>query len=106
MMKKLVAVLLVAVSYSVIAQNIPGNDSTVPAVKSDSIQFSFPSQKNIIDTQLSNSLHPGRKKFKIDRVHLIFSINYSYLNPFAVEKDVFKGPYYPVADSTPVWTER
>lgn len=47
-----------------------------------------------------------KKKFSVDRVRILFGINYSFLNPVVNEKDVFQGPYYPVKDSSPVWTER
>src|SRR4051812_519834 len=98
-MNKLIPVLFLIVSYSAIAQNVIGSDTViVPAVPVDSVSNPSP-QKNVIDTQLSNSLHPGKKKFRFDNVHLLLSINYSYYNPFSVEKDIFQGPYYPVPDS-------
>lgn len=103
-MKNLFAALLIIVSYTAIAQdNIPVDTIIKPV---DSMQAAPPIQKSMIDTQLSNSLHPAKKKFKFDNVHLLFSLNYSYYNPISIEKDNFQGPYYPVPDSTPVWTER
>jgi len=47
-----------------------------------------------------------KKKFSVDRVRLLFGINYSFLNPVMNERDAFRGAYYPVKDSSSVWTER
>ena len=47
-----------------------------------------------------------KKKFTVDRVRILLGINYSFLNPVVTETDVFRGAYYPVKDSSPVWTER
>ena len=59
----------------------------------------------VIDTPFIQSLIP-KKKFTIDKVHIIFGLNYSYYNPVSIEKDIYRGPYYPVTDSAPVWLER
>lgn len=47
-----------------------------------------------------------KKKFSVDRVRILLGIDFSFLNPVINEKDIFKGPYYPVQDSAPVWIER
>jgi len=47
-----------------------------------------------------------KKKISIDRVRILFGLNYSFYSPLTEEKDNFRGAYYPVEDSTPVWTER
>lgn len=59
-----------------------------------------------VDSSLINSLHPKKKKFTIDRVRIMFGFNFSPFTPLAVERDEFRGAYYPVKDSSPVFTER
>lgn len=54
----------------------------------------------------SASIIEKKKKFSVDRVRILFGINYSYLNPVVTETDIYQGIYYPVKDSSPVWTER
>lgn len=54
----------------------------------------------------ATELPSKKKKFTVDRVRILFGINYSFLNPVVTEKDVFQGPFYPVKDSTPVWEDR
>ena len=39
-------------------------------------------------------------------MHILIGVNYSYYNPVSIEKDNYHGPYYPVKDSSPVWTDR
>jgi len=39
-------------------------------------------------------------------VRISFGVNYSFYSPMTTEHDIFRGAYYPVADSSPVWTER
>lgn len=61
---------------------------------------------NKIDSQLVSSIQASaKKKFIPERVRILLEMNYSYC-PVAIEKDVYSGPYYPVADSAPVWTDR
>jgi hypothetical protein len=47
-----------------------------------------------------------KKKINIDRVRILFGLNYSFYSPMINEKDIFQGAYYPVADSSPVWADR
>lgn len=47
-----------------------------------------------------------KKKWNVDKVHILIGFNYSFFNPVVSEKDDFHGAYYPVKDSTPVWTDR
>ena len=54
----------------------------------------------------TNVLLKKKKKITIDRVRVLFGLNYSFYSPLTEEKDNFRGSYYPVEDSTPVWTER
>ena len=49
---------------------------------------------------------PAKKKFTVDRVRILFGINYSVYKPVVTERDDFHAPYYPVADSSPVWADR
>ncbi len=49
---------------------------------------------------------PTEPKKRFERVRIFIGMNYAYYHPIAVEKDEFTGPYYPVKDSTPVWTSR
>ena len=44
----------------------------------------------VIDTPFIQSLIP-KKKFTIDKVHIIFGLNYSYYNPVSIEKDIYNG---------------
>ena len=39
-----------------------------------------------------------KKKINIDRVRILFGLNYSFYSPMINEKDIFQGAYYPVAD--------
>jgi hypothetical protein len=57
-------------------------------------------------TTMQTVLPVQKKKFTVDRVRILLGINYSFLNPVVTETDVFRGAYYPVKDSSPVWTER
>ena len=57
-------------------------------------------------TTMQTVLPVQKKKFTVDRVRILLGINYSFLNPVVTETDVFRGAYYPVKDSTPVWTDR
>ncbi len=96
-------------------------DSIAVEQKPDSIQL-MDMEKNInsgslgdtlivspvmsIDTNLTNALNSKKKKFSIDRVRIMFGFNFSPFTPLAVERDEFRGAYYPVKDSSPVFTER
>ena len=59
-----------------------------------------------IDTSLTTSINPKKKKFSIDRVRIMMGFNFSPYTPIAVESDNFQGSYYPVKDSSPVWADR
>lgn len=59
-----------------------------------------------IDEQVSAPLNAAKKKYAFDRVRILLGLNYAVYNPLAIESDIFHGPYYPVADSSPVWTDR
>lgn len=59
-----------------------------------------------IDSALTNSIQPKKNKFSIDRVRIMFGLNFSPYTPLAVESDNYNGEYYPVKDSSPVYTER
>ncbi|HMW13415.1 MAG TPA: hypothetical protein PKK18_10530 [Chitinophagales bacterium] len=47
-----------------------------------------------------------KKKYSIDKVRILFGVNYSFYQALMTERDIFQGVYYPVKDSAPVWTER
>lgn len=47
-----------------------------------------------------------KKKWNVENVHILIGFNYSFFNPIVSENDDFHGAYYPVKDSTPVWTDR
>ncbi len=93
---------------------------TVPAAKDSIVDIDTIKQSPKIDVLTpvavpaetktvteSAVLLPGKKKkFTIDRVRILFGINYSVYKPIVTEKDIFQGTYYPVRDSSPVWTER
>lgn len=64
------------------------------------------SEVALVDSVLTNSLDLKKKKFTIDRVRIMFGFNFSPYTPLAVERDEFRGAYYPVKDSSPVYTER
>lgn len=64
------------------------------------------SEVALVDSALANSLDLKKKKFTIDRVRIMFGFNFSPYTPLAVERDEFRGAYYPVKDSSPVYTER
>lgn len=53
-----------------------------------------------------NAENNKKKKITIDRVRIMFGFDFSPFTPIAVESDMFNGSYYPVKDSSPVWTER
>ena len=78
--------------------------STVPffVMPTDTIQ----SEKNKYVMPMATIISSKKKKFTADRVRILFGINFSFLNPIITEKDNFQGAYYPVKDSSPVWTER
>ena len=57
-------------------------------------------------TTLNNSLNSKKKKINIERVRILIGFNYSFYQPLMTERDIFIGSYYPVKDSSPVWTER
>ncbi len=59
-----------------------------------------------IDTALTNSIQLKKKKFTIDRVRIMFGLNFSPYSPLVEERDNYNGEYYPVKDSAPVYTER
>lgn len=46
------------------------------------------------------------KKFSVDRVRILFSLDISPLNPLISEHDVFRDEYFPVKDSASVFTNR
>lgn len=91
------------------AQEIDGQDSIQtmsPEILSDSlISYQNAEVNYTIDTQLTASLQQ-KKKYAFESIHILIGLNYSYLNPYTVEKDNFAGSYFPVKDSAPVWTER
>jgi hypothetical protein len=85
----------------------PSQDSAIfPASVMDSITANVDSSVIKMDTQLTASLRSSRKKFNVERVRILIGMNYSFYNPVSIEKDEFSGPYYPVKDSTPEWTDR
>ena len=46
------------------------------------------------------------KKFSVDKVHILFSLDLSPLNPLISEHDIFRDEYYPVKDSNSVFADR
>ncbi|MFN8294572.1 MAG: hypothetical protein U0T69_00140 [Chitinophagales bacterium] len=74
----------------------------------DTLDLTLPKKQTIAEPIAITpaSIIEKKKKFSVDKVRILFGINYSYLNPVVTEKDIYQGVYYPVKDSSPVWTER
>ncbi|MBK9329592.1 MAG: hypothetical protein IPM95_09850 [Sphingobacteriales bacterium] len=90
---------------SVLVYESKGSDSLT---KNDTIvKDSILKTDTALKIQLSDYLPPAKKmKWNVERVHLLFGIDFSPFNPMVVENDIFHGPYYPVEDSSAVWLDR
>jgi hypothetical protein len=71
----------------------------------DSLQADSGFARQVMDTALVNAWKPSRK-WNVERVRILLGVDYSYYNPLVIESDRYSGPYYPVPDSAPVWTDR
>lgn len=113
-MKHFIFVFILLNTYFVFSQDstaIIQNDTTVvmdtlqktaEVIKTDVFKL----ETAVIDTQLIQSIHQTKKKITIDRVRIMFGFNFSPYTPLAIESDEFRGVYYPVKDSAPVFAER
>lgn len=52
------------------------------------------------------SVEPKKKRFSVPKVHILIGLDYSYLNPFVMEKDIYQGPLQPNKDEPAEWIER
>jgi hypothetical protein len=59
-----------------------------------------------LDIQPATRQKRVKLKFNPQSVHLLIGMDYSYYSPLTLEKDQYSGPYYPVPDSLPDWTQR
>lgn len=115
-MKNLILLFLLANTYLSFAQDTTAIQSKVDTlITIDTVQaLDSVINNNIItitsaasvDTALVNSLSTKKRKITIDRIRIMFGLDFSPFTPLAIESDVFNGSYYPVKDSSPVWAER
>lgn len=89
---------------------IASQDSVQINVVRDSVVEVLQTMPAVISTPTVAEDNSGNliknKKFSVDKVHVLFSLDLSLLNPLINEHDVFRDEYYPVKDSTSVFTER
>ena len=79
-------------SVNAAAINVLLAPSPIPTVSAFSDDFS--------DNLIKN------KKFSVDKVHILFSLDLSPLNPLISEHDIYRDEYFPVKDSNSVFADR
>lgn len=114
-MKHLILLLLCFSGYHSFAEDtIPASldtiiavDNVAPTINADTFAVATVAEEmNTTVATTATEMPAKKKKFNVDRVRILIGFNYSFYNPVVTEKDIFRGSYYPVKDSTPVWTER
>ena len=109
-MKKFSALILLSFIYSIIvAQDSSAVLFDSSKVINTAVLPDLSTPENVtpqIQTTTTILTEKKKKKISIDRVRILFGLNYSFYSPITLQTDNFHGAYYPVADSSPVWTDR
>lgn len=72
------------------------------------MQIEMPSiqEETIVPAIDNNPSKKKKKKVNIEKVRILFGINYSFYSPLINEKDNYSGIFYPEEDAAPSWVDR